>query len=256
MSENFNDKQTVFITGGTSGIGFGLAKAYLQAGHRVIITGRSEDRLNKAKESLNIYSNFLEGVLLDVTDKVTMKKYLLEVDKKYRIDTVIANAGVSSGVSDINDMADLAENIFSTNVYGVFNTVHPLISMMKDRKRGHIVLISSMSAFFGLTTAVFYSSSKAAIKSYGEGLRILLSDYNIDVTTVFPGFVESNITRSNKFKMPFFMDTNKAVAIIMKGLQKRKGYILFPLQMRLVVYFISILPFVLREVILKKLPRK
>lgn len=248
--------KTILITGATSGIGFTLAKNYLAQGNRVIITGRSEEKLEHAKNQLGEYSDLLEVNLIDVRDEQKMKECLVELDDKYKIDMIIANAGVSAGVSGKANFSEIGKEIFDINVYGVFNTVHPLIERMKERKSGHIVLICSMSAFFGLTSAVFYASSKAAIKSYGEGLRILMSDFGVDVTTVFPGFVESNITRSNKFKMMFLMDTQSAVDIIIKGLNAKKGYILFPKRMRALVYMISILPFSIREKILKRLPHK
>jgi short-subunit dehydrogenase len=249
--------QTIFITGGTSGIGFALAEHYLTHGHRVIITGRTESKLIEAKQKLSQdYGDLLIAKLIDVVDKEAMKEYILETDDKYTIDMIIANAGVSAGVSEIKDFDKVARNIFDINVYGVFNTVHPILERMQARRRGHIVLICSMSAFFGLTSAVFYASSKAAIKSYGEGLRILMSDYNVDVSTVFPGFVESSITRANKFGMPFLMGAEQAAGIITGGLNKKKGYILFPLRMRLLIGFLAILPFGLREKILKKLPHK
>lgn len=248
--------KTILITGATSGIGFALAERYLSQGFRVIITGRSEEKLANAFEKLVKYSSSLEYKLIDVRDEVAMRDYILGVDDAYKIDMIIANAGISAGVSQDADFSKVGKEIFDINVYGVFNTVHPLLQRMQSRKSGHIVLVSSMSAFFGMTSAIFYASSKSAIRSYGEGLRVLMLEHNVDVTTIFPGFVESNITRANKFKMPFFMDTKSAVDIITKGLARKKGYISFPLKMKLLVYAISILPFIWREKILKSLPHK
>ncbi|MDR0484841.1 MAG: SDR family NAD(P)-dependent oxidoreductase [Alphaproteobacteria bacterium] len=248
--------KTVFITGGSSGIGFSLAQNYISRGDRVIITGRTEAKLNEAKQKLLQFGDKVIAKLIDVKDEKAMSEYLLEVDNEYTIDILIANAGVSAGVTNIEDFHSTAKEIFDINVYGVFNTVHPLLKKMQERKKGQIVLICSMSAFFGLTSAVFYASSKAAIKSYGEGLRILMSDYNVDVSTVFPGFVESNITRANKFGMPFLIGAEQAASIIIQGLDKKKGYILFPLRMRLLIGFLAHLPFSWREKILKRLPHK
>ncbi|MDR2008312.1 MAG: SDR family NAD(P)-dependent oxidoreductase [Alphaproteobacteria bacterium] len=248
--------KTIFITGGTSGIGFALAEHYLAQGNRVIITGRTESKLNEAANNLSQYGDLLIAKLIDVVERDAMSEYILEMDSKYTLDMVIANAGVSAGVSNIKDFDGVARNIFDINVYGVFNTVHPILERMQERKSGHIVLICSMSAFFGLTSAIFYASSKAAIKSYGEGLRMLMSDYNVDVSTVFPGFVESSITRANKFGMPFLISSKQAADTITKGLDKKKGYILFPWRMRLLIGFLAILPFSWREKILKKLPHK
>ncbi|MFL1781377.1 SDR family NAD(P)-dependent oxidoreductase [Candidatus Hepatincolaceae symbiont of Richtersius coronifer] len=268
-------QKTVLITGGTSGIGLALAREYLAQGDKVIITGRTLDKVRSSIEELKANSNFLEGKLIDVTDEQAMFNYINYCDDKYILDVVIANAGISARMVALCDLQPplsqqaindtplysspfhrQAKEIYNINVLGTFNTIHPAIERMKHRQRGTIVLMGSMSSFFGMKTAVPYASSKAAIKSYGEGLRLLLKKCNIQVTTVFPGFVESNITKQNTFKMPFFMSKEKAAKIILKALKKNKGYIIFPIRMYLLVYFISILPFGLREKIVNKFPEK
>jgi short-subunit dehydrogenase len=252
--------RTVLITGATSGIGFSLAETFLENNYNVIITGRNADKLIEADSYLKKYKGFIGYFNVNVTDKDEMESLILSLDDKYKIDIIIANAGISAGVSGIDFKSEnfnkIAYDIFNTNVFGVFNTIHPIIERFKQRKSGNIIIISSMSAFFGMDSALFYASSKAAIKSYGEGLRVLLKPLNINVTTIFPGFVQSNITKANNFKMPLFMNANKAAKIIFNGIIKNKGYIAFPFILYISVYFLSILPFSLRELILDKLPKK
>ncbi len=251
----------VLITGATSGIGLALAKNFLQRNYRVIIASRTIEKVEEIAKELLEYPNFLKAVVIDVDDSTSTCNTLLQLDDEFKINIIIANAGVSSGVLvdnklDMQQFDSVGKAIFQTNVFGVFNTVHPLISRLQSREDSKIVIISSLSAFFGLKSAVFYASSKSAIKSYGEGLRLLLKDYNIEVINVFPGFVESNITSSNTFKMPFLMSGEKASNIIIKGIENNKGYIIFPKMLHFIVYFISILPFFIREKILLRLPNK
>ncbi len=253
--------QVVLITGATSGIGLALAKKFLQGNYKVIIASRNIEKVHATSKELSEYPNFLKGVVIDVDDYTSTSNTLLQLDDEFKINIIVANAGVSSGVLvgnklDMQQFDTVGKAIFQTNVFGVFNTVHPLISRLQNRENSKIVIISSLSAFFGLKSAVFYAASKAAIKSYGEGLRLLLKDYNIQVSNVFPGFVESNITSSNTFKMPFLMSGEQASNIIIKGIENKKGYIIFPKILYIIIYFISILPFYIREKILSRLPNK
>ena len=250
--------QTIVISGGTSGIGKALAKQYLNENHRVVICGRSFDKIQDILVEFKDFKNFFAYVC-DVSNEISMTNFLHKIQNQYGIDIVIANAGVSAGVMGLKSTENfdsIGKEIFKINVEGVFNTIHPVLDYMKAKRGGKIVIISSMSAFLPMKSALFYASSKSAIKSYGEGLRMYLKDYGINVSIVFPGFVESNITLQNKFKMPLMMEAQKASKIIIKKIKKNCGYIIFPLRIYMIVYLISILPFYLKEKILLKLPNK
>ncbi len=250
--------KTIVISGGTSGIGKALAKTYLQQNNRVVICGRSIDKINDVIHEFREFKNFL-AFLCDVSSANDMKNFLHNIQTQFGIDILIANAGVSAGVIGLQSNEDfdaIGKEIFKINVDGVFNTIHPTIEYFKNKGSGKIVIISSMSAFLPMKSALFYAASKSAIKSYAEGLRMYLKNYNISVSVVFPGFVESNITLQNKFKMPFMMTSKKASKIIVKKEQKNRGYIVFPLRLYMLVYLISILPFFIKEKILSRLPNK
>ena len=118
--------------------------------------------------------------------------------------------------------------VFDTNVNGVFNTVHPAIERMMARKRGQIAILSSLAGFSGLPNSPSYSSSKAAVKSYGRGLRSRYAGDGIEINTICPGVIHTNMTESFYRRVPGWLDVEKAVRIIVRGLEKNRGLIAFP----------------------------
>ena len=92
-----------------------------------------------------------------------------------------------------------------------------------------------------------YGSSKRAMNAYAEGLRYMLKPYNIHITTIKPGFIVSELTDKNSFKMPFILPLDKGVAIIAKAIHQKKRILAFPLRFVLIIKLLNILPFALRE---------
>ena len=174
------------------------------------------------------------------------------MDDDHPLDLVIANAGISGGGMDENATRD----IFAVNMAGVLNTVFPIIDRMQQRGAGQIALMSSLSGFIGMPGAPAYSASKVMVKAYGEALRGRLRHYGIDVSVICPGFVETRLTATNKFKMPMLMKSDKAARIIVGGLAKNRINIAFPLPMATAVRFLSLLPAALANRLLSRMPRK
>ncbi|MBO5442626.1 MAG: SDR family NAD(P)-dependent oxidoreductase [Alphaproteobacteria bacterium] len=120
-----------------------------------------------------------------------------------------------------------------------------------------IAIVSSIAGYHGMATCPSYSASKACVKAWGEALRIdLKRRYNINVSVICPGFVRSGITDKNTCPMPFFMEADKAAAIIAKRLNKNVGLIAFPWPMRFASWFGSVLPNKISEFIYSHLPYK
>lgn len=236
------------ITGASSGIGNALALEYAKSGTKLYLSGRNKTRLNNIKFECENKGASVYAKIIDVTDKVAMEEWIEEIGS---IDLVIANAGISSGVG-----GDIRE-IFEINVDGVFNTVEPALNIMKSQGYGQIAIVSSIAGFRGLPSSPAYSASKSAVKAYGEALRGQYYDRNIEINVICPGFVRSHITDQNNFKMPFFMEADKAAKIIRKNLERNKGLITFPWQMKLITSFVfNLIPEFLFERILRKLPSK
>ena len=122
--------------------------------------------------------------------------------------------------------------------------------------RGQIALMSSLAAFIGFPGAPAYSASKAAIRVYGEALRGALHADGIEVSVICPGFVDTPMTRVNDFPMPFLMTSEKAAAIIKRGLVANRGRIAFPFPMYFLVWLLSGLPPVLVNAMTRRLPEK
>ena len=259
----------ILITGASSGIGEALAHYYAKNANllnikTLFLTGRNEERLTIVSQKCQDFgkqSNILIiPKALDVTDRQYMKNWIDEIEQSHSIDLVIANAGISGGTSfSMTDQPIDFESdveIINTNVIGVMNTLHPFIPYMKKRSAGHLAIVSSVASYLALPGAAAYSSSKAAVRFYAEALIGKLKHDNIDVSVICPGFVESGITRANKFPMPFLMSAEKAADIIAKGIARKKNKIEFPLLMVAAIKLVSFLPFWIKRDIFSQLPEK
>lgn len=248
--------RSILITGGSSGIGFALAKALAGPGISITITGRDADRLVLVTDELSQTGAKIISSLCDVTDSVAMEKLIAEADARAPLDLVIANAGISGGSSPTTSTHDKARHIMQTNVLGVMNTVQPAADLMSARGTGRIAIVSSLAGFRGLPTAPVYSASKVAVKAWGDAIRPGLRENNVGLSMIYPGFVKSRITDQNDFPMPLFMSAEKAANIIVNGLAKGKSNIAFPWPMVLMMKLISALPAPIFDRIMAKGPKK
>lgn len=248
---------TILITGASSGLGAELALAYSAPERVLLLVARNKERLEGVAQSCRTRGATVITKVLDVTEAYAMRQWINEVDEQHPIDLAIANAGISAGTGQGNLESDAqVREIFATNVTGVFNTLHPVIEQMKKRGFGQIALISSMAGFRGLPGAPAYGAAKAAIRSYGEGLRGALSRFGIRVSVICPGFVDTPMTRVNPYHMPFLMEAPKAAQVIKRGLEKNIGRIAFPLPMLFGVWLINTLPDCVANALLSKMPGK
>ncbi len=113
---------------------------------------------------------------------------------------------------------------------------------MKARKKGQIAIISSLAGFIGIPSSPAYSASKAASRIYASMLRANLKQFNIGVSAVCPGYVQTPLIAENNFYMPFLMSPQKAANIIKKGLEKNKSQIIFPLPLYFSLFITNLLP--------------
>lgn len=250
--------KTILITGASSGIGKALAQKYAAQGVLLILNGRDEERLNHvAQICLDKGARVLTKVL-DVTDKSSMKAWIEDMDNQHVLDLVIANAGISGGTggSSIGEPDFQVENIFEINVQGVFNTVHPILPRMVQRRSGQIAIMSSLASFRGWPGAPAYSAAKAAVRIYGEGLRGVHSKNNVKINVICPGFIKTPMTDVNDYAMPFMINADKAAEIIIKDLKNNKGRIAFPWQTYFFAWFIGCLPDWIAQKLLSDLPSK
>jgi short-subunit dehydrogenase len=244
----------IVITGASSGIGASLALAYAAPGIRLSLHGRQAERLNRIAEQAEKLGATTTIGLCDVTDSQAMRAWLLSCEALQPIDLVIANAGISAGTGAQGETEEQARSIFSVNLGGVLNTVHPLIQPMCDRRSGQIAIVSSIAGFRGFPGAPAYCGSKAAVRAYGEGLRGELKKFGIAVNVICPGYIKTPMTDVNKFPMPFIMSAERAAQIIQQGLAADRPRIAFPWIMAALVQLLTIAPQRWVDIALQALP--
>ena len=247
---------SILITGASSGIGAALAEHYAEPGISLFLTGRNAERLTEVKQACEAKGAFVAARALDVSDHLRMTSWIHQIWDTVPLDLAIANAGVGLGNTDGPSLHNIANRTFDINVTGVFNTIHPVIELMRKRGSGQVALVSSMAGYQGLAGSPAYSASKAAVKAYGEALRGLLAPEGINVSVICPGYVRSRIKDRNDCRMPFFMKANKAASVIARGLAKNKGRISFPWPMVIGVRLLMNLPMVLLDLVNRPLGEK
>jgi short-subunit dehydrogenase len=232
----------ILITGGSSGIGEGLALSYAAPGVTLALSGRNAKRLAEVAKACRAKGATVWPKLIDVRNAKTMERWIKAVDRKAPLELVIANAGVGVQQEDFKTMLEAATFTNAVNVVGVFNTVHPALDAMKKRGRGQVAIMASLAGLIGLPSSPVYSASKNAVRAYGEALRPVFARKGIAINVVCPGWVRSRITERNRYRMPFFMERDDAVTKIRSGLEKNRGRIAFPWPMVAVLKIINMLP--------------
>lgn len=231
----------VLVTGASSGLGAALARLYAGPGVRLSLTARDAARLAAvADECRAAGAEVVATAGLDVTDREPLTAWVDAADEAVPVDLAIANAGVSGGGA--GTATGSAVPILTTNVFGVVNTVEPLVPRMVARGRGQIALMASLAGFSGTAQAPAYGASKAAVRVWGEGLRARLAQAGVVVSTVCPGFVATPLTAANPFPMPLLMPADRAARIVARGLASGRARVAFPLPLYLAARLVAALP--------------
>jgi len=186
--------KTVLITGGGSGIGFQIAKLLSQKGNRVIITGRSEDRLQKAADQLQNVSY----IVADVTSIADTNKLVEEVNSKYgELDILINNAGRATvyKLGKEANATDKAAEEMETNYFSAIRLTEKLLPLLEKSKEAAIVNVTSIVAFAPGINMPTYAASKAALHSYTRILRFTLARATtIKVFELMPPLVDTELS--------------------------------------------------------------
>ena len=243
---------TTLITGASSGIGAALAIESARRGGRLFICGRDKARLAAVAGKCRDLGATVRADIVDVADEAATRRWLESCDAESPIDRVFANAGVSTG----EETEANVRRTFTVNVGGTVNTVLPVIELFRRRGRGQIVITASIAGYGPLKACPSYAATKSCLKTWGLSLRGALAREGIRVSVVCPGFVRSRITDKNTCPMPFFMEAEKAAAIILTRADRNTGLIAFPWPMRLASWGLSILPQRLNELVGRVLPKK
>ena len=187
-----------FITGASSGIGRATALALAAKGYDLVIASRNLSKLQTVKEAVEAQASVkVTPVVLDVTDKAAIHEVTEKVLAECGAPDVLVNdAGLARGLEPYaqSQEQDILEMI-DTNIKGLFLVTHALLPAMVERNTGHIVNLGSTAGLYAYAGAAVYCASKAAVKTFSDGIRIDVIDTDIKVTTIQPGIVETPFSK-------------------------------------------------------------
>ena len=247
-----NDK-TIWITGASTGIGRALAIKFAKNGWNVAASARRENLL-KELEKLNqdIYS-----FPLDVTDKEKCKEVFKKIEDKFKtIDISFFSTGTWDPGKEKEIDVEQIENVMKVNFFGTLNCIKSVEKYYRNKKSGHISIVSSIAGYRGLPNSKGYGPSKSALNNLAESLFFDFKRYGVRVSLISPGFIKTPMTDKNDFKMPFLRTTDFAADKIYEGLvNSNKFEIHFPKQLTLILKLLRILPYTLYLKLISKLTK-
>ncbi|UZE95035.1 SDR family oxidoreductase [Alkalimarinus alittae] len=215
--------KTVLITGASSGIGEGMAKEFAKRGYNLVLAARRKESIDQLSATITKHypALVIETVKLDVTDVAAVQKVIPALAKLMgTIDIVVANAGVGGGGEIGSDRFSEDAAIIQTNILGAMATIDAAVKLFKQQGSGQIVGIASVAAFRGLPGASVYCASKAAISTYMDALQLELHKSPIDVTCLYPGYIDTPINNKMKSR-PFLIDVEKGSQILVELIEKK-----------------------------------
>ena len=233
-------KKTIWITGGSTGIGKALAIKFAAMGWNVAISARRAELLN---ELSNSYEN-ISGFPLDVTDKEKCKEVFNEIKNKFEnIDICFFSTGTWDPKKEKEIDVEQMENVFKVNFFGTVNCIKAVEQYFRDKKKGIITIVSSIAGYRGLPNSTGYGPSKSALNNLAESLYFDFKRYNVRVCLVSPGFIKTPMTNKNDFKMPFLKTPEYAADQIFEGLVNKNTFeIHFPKSLTITLKLLSFLP--------------
>lgn len=248
----------VFITGASSGIGQALALHFYKSGFAVALVARRTAVVQQWAAHQGLEPERYRVYEADVAQPDSIIAAAVQCMSDQGVpEVVIANAGISIGM-DTGVRADLEvmQDIFATNNVGLAATFHPFIERMAQRGNGTLVGIGSVAGIRGLPGHGAYCASKAGVIAYCESLRGELRPKGIHVVTICPGYIDTPLTRRNRYAMPFLMPVDAFAKQAFFAIIARQSYCVIPWQMGWVARLLKILPNALLDKVLAGRPRK
>tara|TARA_Y100000590_G_scaffold251154_1_gene282049 strand:+ start:701 stop:1456 length:756 start_codon:yes stop_codon:yes gene_type:complete len=232
--------KNVWITGASSGIGKALAVKFASEGWQVAASARRENLLEDLnKQNPNIYS-----FPLDVKNQLETKNIFQNVLKKLKsVDISVFCTGMHDPDAEKKLDAEKIREIMETNFFGTLNCITAVNDYFREKKSGHISIVSSVAGYRGLPAASGYCASKSALSSLAESLYFDFKRYNVRVSLVSPGFIKTPMTDKNKFPMPMIKSPEFAAEKMFIGLTKKNSFeIHFPIAFTLLMKLLKIMP--------------
>jgi NAD(P)-dependent dehydrogenase (short-subunit alcohol dehydrogenase family) len=224
--DSFADR-VVLITGAGSGIGRQLALTLAAEGAIIAALDRQADGL--ATLATELSGRRIATAVGDVTDRDSLLPAVRDLEGRLGpTDLLIANAGIGRETAADPYDAKAVELQIRVNLIGVSNSIAAVLPGMIERRRGHLVAISSLASYRGLPKMAGYCASKAGVSALMEALRVELQPLGIAVTTICPGWVRTPLTENINVPHLFLMDVQEAVRRILDAVRRRQAFLAFP----------------------------
>ena len=234
------NKKTIWITGGSTGIGKALAIKFANEGWNVAISARRENLLKEISEKYeNIFS-----FPLDVTDKSKCKEVFGNIKDKFdNVDICFFSTGTWDPKKEKDIDVEQMEEVFKINFFGTVNSIKAVEKYFKEKNSGIISIVSSIAGYRGLPNSTGYGPSKSALNNLAESLYFDFKRFGVRVCLVSPGFIKTPMTDKNDFKMPFLKTPEYAADKIYDGLTNKNIFeIHFPKALTILLKIFSFLP--------------
>ncbi|TKJ22383.1 SDR family oxidoreductase [Blastococcus sp. CCUG 61487] len=215
----------VLITGASAGLGEEMARQFADLGYDLALCARRTERLDAlAAEITARTGRRVETAALDVTDADAVPAVFGRFAESFgAIDRVIVNAGIGKGAALGTGRADANRATAMTNFVGALAQTEAALEIFRRQGRGHLVLISSMSALRGMRKAMTtYAATKAGVAALAEGLRSERIP-GVDVSVIYPGYIRSEMNAHVQQKTRFLVDTETGVRSMVDAIEKRRA---------------------------------
>ena len=230
----------IWISGASSGIGRALAIKFSNEGWQVAASARRENLLN----DLNKNNPNIHAFVLDVKDEKSVRNVFQNILQKFEtLDICVFATGIHDPEAEKKLSSEKIREIMETNFFGTLNCIMGVNSFFREKKNGHIAIVSSVAGYRGLPAASGYCASKAALTSLAESLYFDFKRKNVKVSLISPGFIKTPMTDKNTFPMPMIKSPEYAAEKIFIGLTKRNSFeIHFPKSFTILLKLLKIMP--------------
>ena len=245
----------IFITGASTGLGAALARHYAGPQTELGLFARRRDLLDALAASLPGKTAVYAA---DITDVEAIAGAAQDFLRRFGApDLVIANAGISVGTrgEELGDVPKL-RRVLDVNVAGLAATLAAFAPAMRAAGEGTLCGIASVAGFRGLPGAGAYSTSKAAAITWMESLRAELAGSGVAVVTICPGYIDTPMTRVNKYRMPFLLTAEDAARRFARAIAARRRLAVIPWQMALASLLLRVMPGGLYDHVMARATRK
>ena len=218
--------KVVYITGGTKGIGYGIAEVLLKNNYKVAISGRSQEGVDTAVESLKSISEDIFGIVSDVTDYQDEVNAVEKIVSHFgQLDIAIANAGLGI-FSSVEEMEiEDWKAMIDTNLSGVFYTLKSSVAQLKQNK-GYFISIASLAGINFFEKGSGHNASKFGVVGFTQAAMLDLRKHDVKVTTILPGSVTSHFNNNEPSEKDSWKITPEDVGILVLDILKMSSTIL------------------------------